>query len=113
MTVPKDRPDLVAEVAAHAVLRLVADMPGRIGRLRAARIVGGFAIPFREETPPEVLELYCARPSWTLREVVTLVDALIDGGLIDQAAGARSTLVLTRAGFMALTALETKAGVTA
>lgn len=98
-----------AEVAAHQILKLIANMPGAIGRLRAARIIGGFEIPFSEETPPEMLEQYSIDLGWPLREYAALVDAMIGGGLITQTSGARPTLVLTRAGFMALVALESGA----
>lgn len=101
---------LAAEAGAHAVLRLVCDLPGSMGRLRVARVVGGFSVPFREETPPELLARYAVELGWPLREVIALVDAMLDGGLLVQTIGARPTLVLTRAGFLALHALEHGAG---
>lgn len=95
-----------SEVAAHALLRLVGDAPGQMGRLRAARAVGGFAIPARDGD--EVLELrrYAVDLGWPLREVVALVDALIAGGLVAQTPGPRPVLALTRPGHRALDALE-------
>ncbi len=95
-----------AEVAAHALLRLVADDPGCHGRVRAARIIGGFSVPYRTDEDAERLASYAVRVQWTIREATRLVDAMIDGGLMAQTPGPRPALVLTRPGFRALEALE-------
>jgi hypothetical protein len=95
-----------AEVAAHALLRLVADHPGQNGRVRAGRIIGGFAVPHRDAAEADRMRAYAVRIDWTLRETTDLVDAMIAGGLIVQTPGPRPVLVLTRPGFRALEALE-------
>ena len=95
-----------SEAAAHALLRMVGDHPGQMGRLRAARIVGAFAVPFRDEDEADRLAGYAVDLDWPLRELVRLVDALITGGLVTQTPGPRPVLVLTRPGFRALEALE-------
>jgi hypothetical protein len=98
--------DIGAEALAHAVLRLIADHPGQMGRLRTARVVGGFPVPHRDGTDGSALERYAVDAGWTIRELVQLVDALIGGGLAARTIGPRPVLVLTRAGFVALSALE-------
>lgn len=97
---------ITTEAVAHAMLRLVADMPGQMGRLRAARIVGGYAVPTLDEQAPSRLAAYAVEVAWPIRASVALLDALIDGGLLTQTMGQRPTLVLTRAGHRALDALE-------
>lgn len=99
-------PAIAAEAAAHAVLRLVADMPGQMGRLRAARVVGGYPIATCDDVMAHQLASYGVQTPWPLREMVELVDALLRGGLVVQTPGQRPTLVLTQAGFRALEALE-------
>jgi hypothetical protein len=98
--------DVGAEAAAHAVLRMVGDHPGQMGRLRAARILGGFSVPHRDEQDAARLAGYSVELNWPLRELTRLVDALISGRLVAQTPGPRPVLVLTRAGFRALEALE-------
>jgi hypothetical protein len=100
------RDDVGAEAAAHALLRLVADHPGQMGRMRAARLIGGYAVPHREEVDARRLAQYSIELDWTLRDIVRLVDAVLGGGLMAQTAGPRPVLVLTRPGFRALEALE-------
>lgn len=95
-----------AEAVAHALLRLVAERPGQMGRMRGARIVGGYAVPCRDDEERDALERYALEADWKIRELVDLVDALIRGGLMTQTAGPRPVLVLTRAGHHALDALE-------
>lgn len=95
-----------SEAGAISVLRLVADFPGEFGRLRASRICGGFPVPTSDAHPPTLMARYSNSLGWPLREFIALTDALIQGGLITQTSGMRPTLVLTRAGFRALTALE-------
>lgn len=95
-----------AEVVAHALLRLAAERPGHMGRDRAARIVGGFAVAYRDGEEEASYMPYVVAPDWRKRELVELVDALIDGGLVAQSVGPRPLLVLTRAGHHALNALE-------
>jgi hypothetical protein len=95
-----------AEVVAHTVLRLIADMPGYMGRMRVARVVGGYAVRSMDDELLERLSHYTVAIEWTLRDAVDLVDALLCGGLIAQTMGVRSTLVLTRAGFRALEVLD-------
>jgi hypothetical protein len=102
--------DLGAEAAAHAVLRMVGDHPGQMGRLRAARILGGFSVPHRDEQDAARLAGYSIELDWPLRELTRLVDALISGRLVAQTPGPRPVLVLTRAGFRALEALEAAPG---
>lgn len=94
------------EVVAHALLRLVAEHPGQMGRLRAARIIGGFSVAHREEHDAAALARYTVQLDWPLREITRLVDALISGGLVAQTPGPRPVLVLTRSGYRALEALE-------
>ena len=98
--------DVGSEAAAHSLLRLVAEHPGYMGRLRAARIVGGYAVPHRDEQEAETLAQFAVQLDWPLREITRLVDALITGRLMTQTPGQRPVLVLTRAGFRALEALE-------
>jgi hypothetical protein len=98
--------DVGSEAAAHALLRLVGEHPGQMGRLRAARVVGGFTVPFRDDDEAARLLPYEVELDWTLREVTRLVDALIAGHLMVQSPGPRPLLSLTRAGFRALEALD-------
>ena len=106
-TLPTAEEQTSAEVAAHAILELVATHPGQFGRLRTARLVAGYAVPLDD---PDVVASTSPYTSvvlhWPLRDTVLLTDALIDGGLITQTTGMRPTLVLTRAGHRALDALE-------
>lgn len=98
--------DVGAEAAAHALLRLVGEHPGQMGRLRAARLVGGYPVPHRDDQEAIELGRYAVQLDWPLREITRLVDALISGRLVAQTAGPRPVLVLTRAGFRTLEALE-------
>jgi hypothetical protein len=98
--------DVGAEAAAHALLRLVAEHPGQMGRLRAARIVGGYPVPHRDDEEAAALVQYAVHLDWPLREITRLVDALITGRLVTQTPGPRPVLVLTRSGFRTLEALE-------
>lgn len=100
------RPDIGAEAAAHALLRMVGEHPGQMGRLRAARIVGGYAVPHRDQEEASQLARYAVQLEWPLREITRLVDALIEGGLVAQTPGPRPVLVLTRPGHRTLEALE-------
>lgn len=96
-----------AEAAAHAALSLVGDHPGQVGRLRAARLVGGYPVPHRDDEEALSLNRYAIQLDWPLREIVRLVDALISGGLLAQTAGPRPVLALTRPGYRALEAIDT------
>ncbi len=98
--------DVGAEAAAHALLRMVAEHPGAMGRLRAARIVGGYPVPHRDDEEAGALARYAVDIDWPLREITRLVDALITGRLMTQTPGPRPVLVRTRAGFRTLEALE-------
>lgn len=92
--------EAIAETAAHSLLQLVCDRPGQMGRLRAARVISGFHIAYREDEDAESFSKYAVPAlDWPLREVTRLVDAMIEGGLVAQTPGPRPTLVLTRAGF--------------
>lgn len=96
-----------AETAAHGVLGLVADHPGKFGRLRTARIISGHAVPLDDPDLEAATATYTGvARGWLVRDTVDLVDALINGGLIAQTTGPRPTLALTRAGFRALEALD-------
>lgn len=100
-----ERSSLQVEAAAHAGLRLAADFPGQVGRIRAARVIGGFTL----DGDPDVIARmahYWVHLDWPLRELVALIDRLVEGGLLTRTFGSRPTLVLTRAGFRALEALE-------
>lgn len=107
-TVVRDAHDqrVGAEAIAHALLRLVAERPGQMGRMRAARVVGGYSVPYRDEDERLALEPYAIRGDWKLKELIDLVDAMIGGGLLTQTAGLRPVVVLTRPGHHALDALE-------
>jgi hypothetical protein len=98
--------DITMEAVAHALLRLVADYPGTLGRVRAARVVGGYAVAGADELQARRFNAYAVHVPWPLAGLVDLVDAMLDGGLLAQTAGARPVLVLTRAGHHALDALE-------
>ncbi|MCW2923630.1 MAG: hypothetical protein JWM98_1034 [Thermoleophilia bacterium] len=98
--------DVGAEAAAHATLRLVAEHPGEMGRLRAARLVGGYPVPHRDDEEAVELGRYAVQLDWPLREITRLVDALIAGRMVAQTKGPRPVLVLTRAGYRTLEALE-------
>ena len=106
ISTPTPASELPAERAAHAMLKLVGDHPGRMGRLRCARIVGGYPVPHRDDTEGHQLATYAVPLDWPLREITRLVDALIEGGLLAQTEGPRPTLALTRAGHRALDALD-------
>lgn len=103
---PSGGGDMGAEAAAHSLLRMVCDHPGSMGRLRAARIIGGYPVPYRDDEDGEQLERYAVELDWPLREITRLVDTLISGGLMTQTPGPRPVLVLTRSGFRVLEALE-------
>lgn len=100
------RQEIGAEAAAHALLRLVGEHPGQMGRLRAARIIGGYAVAWRDDEDAAELARYAVDLEWPLREITRLVDAMISGRLVQQTPGPRPVLVLTRAGFRALEALD-------
>lgn len=102
--------DVGAEAAAHALLRLVGDHPGQMGRLRAARLVGGYPVPHRDDVEAVELGRYAVELDWPLREITRLVDAMITGRLVAQTPGPRPVLVLTRPGHRALDALEAVPG---
>ena len=91
-----------AEALAQGILTFIADHQGQHGRIRTARICMGLAVGM------EGLEQYVvpAAGQWPIRTSVELVDALLAGGLLEQTAGPRPTLVLTRPGFRALDSLE-------
>lgn len=99
-----------AETVAWSVLGLIASHPGQIGRLRSARIISGYPM---DHDDPELARSATPFASvvvdWSLRGTISLIDALVDGGLLTQTAGARPLLVLTRAGFHALEALDASA----
>lgn len=95
-----------AEVAAHAILELAATHPGQFGRLRTARLVGGYAVSLDDDTETSTAPYTRAVRHWTLGDLVALVDALLAGGLLAQTTRQRPTLALTRAGHRALDALE-------
>jgi len=102
-TPPPAAAELTVERAAHQALRLTAEHPGTFGRLRTARIIAGYRI---DDT--DTYTTYASPvANWTLRDAVSLIDALLTGGLLAQTCGPRPTLVLTRAGFRALDALDT------
>lgn len=91
------------EQVAHAILKVVGENPGRFGRLRTARIIGGYPLV----DPPQDVERYAIEGlEWPIRDVVACIDAMIDGGLVTQTIGQRPCLCLTIAGFRALEALE-------
>ena len=98
--------DVGAEAAAHSLLRLVAEHPGQMGRLRASRIVGGYPVPHRDDEEATALTQFAVQLDWPLREITRLVDALITGRMMTQTPGPRPVLVLTRSGFRTLEALE-------
>ncbi len=98
--------DVGAEAAAHSLLRLVAEHPGQMGRLRASRIIGGYPVPYRDDEEADALGQFAVQLDWPLREITRLVDALITGRMMTQTPGPRPVLVLTRSGFRTLEALE-------
>lgn len=95
-----------ADVIAFNLLRMVAEHPGQMGRLRAARIIGGYPVPWREPEDAAKMVSYAVSTEWRLRELVDFVDVMLDSGLLAATAGPRPSLVLTRAGFRALEAIE-------
>jgi hypothetical protein len=104
-TAPADRES--AEVAAHAALELIASHPGKFGRLRTARLIGGYTVQFDEPDLARTTAPFASAVlNWSLRDTVELIDALLAGGLVAQTTGPRPTLVLTRPGFRALEALD-------
>lgn len=104
--------ELVVEAAAHATLRLVGDLPGRFGRLRAARVLGGRPVSQRGDEGEQTAtfsdgqDAYALMHDWRLADLCELIDALLAGGLLERTPGMRPTLVLTRSGHRALDALE-------
>lgn len=98
--------DVGAETAAHSLLRLVAEHPGQMGRLRAARIIGGYPVPYRDDEEAAELAKFAVELDWPLREITCLVDATLTGRLMTQTPGPRPVLVLTRSGHRVLEALE-------
>lgn len=100
------RSEHMLDIAAHALLKLVAEMPATHGRIRAARIVSGFPVAVSDDLQAQRLTHHAHTFPWRLSDTIALVDALIDGGLLAQSVGTRPTLVLSRAGHHALDALE-------
>ena len=96
-----------SEEIITAILGLVVDRPGSFGRLRCARIVGGYDLGHDQD---HELDRHAVATAATLPVLVEFVDDLLDGGLLAQTAGARPTLVPTRAGWRALDALEAAGG---
>lgn len=94
------------ERITHSLLRLIGDMPMQHGRIRASRIVMGYPVALTDET--DDLSCYAvAVLDCSLTDVVKLVDVLIEGNLIAAASLRTVTrLALTRAGHLALDALE-------
>ena len=92
---------------AFAVLRIAGELPGRVGRTRAARIIGGYPTALRESESEQQFARYtltsCAPH---LRAIVDVIDAMVTGGLVALSDSPRPLLVLTRAGHRALDALE-------
>lgn len=96
-----------SEQVAMAILKLVGERPGTIGRMRCARIIGGYAVPAASDEERDALAQHALLElAWPLRTLAALIDALADGGLLAQTSPPRPTLVLTRAGHRALDALE-------
>lgn len=99
--------EMLAQKVAHALLRVVADLPGQLGRIRAARIVRGFSVPvYADQEFTDVSKYRMDGLDWKLSWVIGLVDALIEGELIAQGRGPRPTLSLTRQGFIVLDHLD-------
>jgi hypothetical protein len=103
---PTDTEYHTSEQVAHAMLKLIADRPGTVGRSRCARIVGGYSVPHRDQQEAAELACYALPVDWPIKQLVALVEALTSGGLIAASVGPRPTLALTRAGHRALEALE-------
>lgn len=82
-----------------AILRLVGDFPGQHGRIRTARIVGGYEVDWVSGYK------YAVATSWTLAPIVELIETLIGDGFLARTPGSRPYLVLTRTGHRALDAL--------
>lgn len=96
-----------SEYVAKQMLALVADHPGRVRPLRAARIVGGFTVPYTTVDEQKLFEQYAIpKLDWPIRTLKDLLDALERGGLVARSVGQRPTLALTRAGHRALETLE-------
>jgi hypothetical protein len=85
---------------------MCVDMPGQMGRLRAARVVSGYPVECPDDETVARLERYTLEHGWSLKPTVDFIDAMLDGGLLTRTGGPRPTLVPTRAGFRALEALE-------
>lgn len=99
------------EDAAHKLLELTAAMPGQLGRLRSARVIGGYSLRGADSEQLKKFEPFLGRvDEWALTDAVAMVDAFLSGGLIAQTPGPRPGLVLTRAGHRALDALEQHGG---
>lgn len=94
-----------SEYVAYQLLRLAAEHPGTCGRLRMARIIGNYAVPFHDDADAEQYASYRTDLGWPLRELTRLVDALITGGLLAQSVGPRPVVCITRAGCRTLEAL--------
>jgi hypothetical protein len=97
--------DAQTDAIAHAMLRLIGEMPGHHGRVRVARIVGGKLVEDPADRPVDYSPFAIA-DTFTVKALTELVDSMIAGGFIAQVPGSRPTLVLTRAGHWALDALE-------
>ncbi len=95
----------LAEVVMHAALRFVGEYPALIGRLRLARLLGGYQHGLDENQVP-ACEMYEVASGWRIGQIIELIDSGIQGGLLVRTPGARPALVLTRAGFRALEVLE-------
>lgn len=97
--------------AANGLLRLVADHPHQLGKLRAARIVGGIC-EFEPDCPGHDLPGYTVEGlDLELRELVALIDCLIRARVIQQPTSSRPKLALTPLG--ARTAASLRTGVAA
>lgn len=91
------------EAAAHRVMLLVGNHPGEFGRIRCARILDRTVIPIDETI--DDYSAYAVNDEWKLVDLCSLIDALIDGGLITRTTGMRPVLCLTRSGHRALDVL--------
>ena len=101
----REREYASSEYAAYQILRLAAELPGTCGRRRMARIIGGYPVPFRSEEEAAQVGEYAIEIDWPLRELVRLIDALVQGGLLAQSVGPRPLVCVTRAGCRTLEAL--------
>lgn len=95
---------------ANAILAYVGEHPGIAGRLRVARIIGGYTVPHREDDPDWSTYACEAASELPLRAITRHIDELVRQDRLRQTPGPRPVLVLTLTGYDALRDKQAQVG---